>query len=238
MWGGPWPGGPWQEAQKWARIYVRVWVYLKCVYICLCVYLYCLLLLFYSLNRFHLFCDPMDYSPPGSSVHRIIPVRILECITISFFRGFSLLRDWTCVSCIGRQILYHWATKGSPVYLYTCVHVCCMFCVWNIVAQWGIGLNAKCPKKAGSPGSVFIFFFSLKASIGLGKQGNELRKSGSRAGWDPLLPMDIAAPGQTQQVCQRVHPGMLPKNSHLLGSRNVRERFLGTFSLHMREGVL
>lgn len=52
------------------------------------------------------------------------------------------------------------------------------------MAQWGVGLNAKCPKKAGSPGTVFIFFF-LKASIGLGKQGDELRKSGSRAGWDP-----------------------------------------------------
>ena len=106
------------------------------------------------------------------------------------------------------------------------------------MAQWGVGLNAKCPKKAGSPGSVFIFFFYIKARICLGKQGDELRKGGSRSGWDPLLPMDIAAPGQTQRVCQRVHPGMLPKNSHLLGSRNVRERFPGTFSLHMREGVL
>lgn len=86
--------------------------------------------------------------------------------------------------------------------------------------------------------AVCSFFFFLKASIGLGKQGDELRKSGSRAGWDPLLPMDIAAPGLTQRVCQRVHPGMLPKISHLLGSRNVRERLPGTFSLHMREGVL
>ena len=32
-------------------------------------------------------CDPMDSSPPGSSVHGIIQARILECIAISFSRG-------------------------------------------------------------------------------------------------------------------------------------------------------
>ena len=31
-------------------------------------------------------CDPMDYSPPGSSVHRISPARILEWVAISFSR--------------------------------------------------------------------------------------------------------------------------------------------------------
>ena len=35
-----------------------------------------------------------------------------------------------------------------------------------------------------------------------------------------------------------VHPGVSPKNSPLLGSRNVQERLPGTFSLHVREGVL
>ena len=29
-------------------------------------------------------CDPMDFSPPGSSVHRIILARILEWVAISF----------------------------------------------------------------------------------------------------------------------------------------------------------
>ena len=32
-------------------------------------------------------CDPMDYSLPGSSVHRIFQARILEWVTISFSRG-------------------------------------------------------------------------------------------------------------------------------------------------------
>ena len=29
-------------------------------------------------------CDPVDCSPPGSSVHGILQARILECVAISF----------------------------------------------------------------------------------------------------------------------------------------------------------
>ena len=49
------------------------------------------------------FCDPVDCSPPGSSVHGISQARILEWITTSFSRGSSQPRDWTWVSCIGRR---------------------------------------------------------------------------------------------------------------------------------------
>ena len=52
-------------------------------------------------------CNPMNYSPPGSSVHGILQARILEWFAISSSRGSLRLRDQTCVSCIGRQILYH-----------------------------------------------------------------------------------------------------------------------------------
>ena len=33
-------------------------------------------------------CDPVDCSPPGSSVHGISQARILEWVAISFSRGF------------------------------------------------------------------------------------------------------------------------------------------------------
>ena len=46
------------------------------------------------------FCDPMDFSPPGSSIYGIFQARILEWAAISSHRGSSQLRDWTCVSCI------------------------------------------------------------------------------------------------------------------------------------------
>ena len=55
-------------------------------------------------------CDSKDCSPPGSSVHEIFQARILEWVSISFSRGSSQAWDRTCVSCTGRQILYHWAT--------------------------------------------------------------------------------------------------------------------------------
>ena len=32
-------------------------------------------------------CDPMDCSPPGSSLHGILQARILEWVAISFFTG-------------------------------------------------------------------------------------------------------------------------------------------------------
>ena len=34
-------------------------------------------------------CNPMDCSPPGSSVHGILQTRILEWVAISFSRGSS-----------------------------------------------------------------------------------------------------------------------------------------------------
>ena len=38
-------------------------------------------------------CDPVDCSPPGSSIHGILQARILEWAAISFSRGSSLSRD-------------------------------------------------------------------------------------------------------------------------------------------------
>ena len=47
-------------------------------------------------------------------VHRILQVRIPEWVAISFYRGSSRPRDLphpvSCISCIGRWILYHCTT--------------------------------------------------------------------------------------------------------------------------------
>ena len=61
--------------------------------------------------------NPRDCSPPGSSVHGVSQASRPEWVTISFSRGSSRPRDWTCVSCIsctGRQILYREHHLGSP----------------------------------------------------------------------------------------------------------------------------
>ena len=68
-------------------------------------------------SRVWLFCDPMDCSPPGSSILEILQARILEWVAISSFRRSSRPKDWTHVSyitCIGRQVLCHWCHLGSP----------------------------------------------------------------------------------------------------------------------------
>ena len=48
--------------------------------------------------------DPMDGSPPGSSVHGILQARILEWVAIPFSRGLSPPRDRTQVSHIAGRL--------------------------------------------------------------------------------------------------------------------------------------
>ena len=60
-------------------------------------------------------CDPMNYSLPGSSVHGIPQVRILEWVAMPSSRGSSRPTDQThvsYVSCIGRQVLLLLALPG------------------------------------------------------------------------------------------------------------------------------
>ena len=61
--------------------------------------------------------DPMDCSPPGSSVHGIFQATVLEWVAISFSRGSSWLRDQTWVSHIVGRRFTIWAIREAP-YLY------------------------------------------------------------------------------------------------------------------------
>ena len=75
---------------------------MRCVGVCVC-----------ALSRVQLF---VTCSPLGSSIHGIFQVRILEQAAISYSRGSSRPRDgiWvSCTSCIGRQIVYHCATRKA-----------------------------------------------------------------------------------------------------------------------------
>ena len=61
-------------------------------------------------------CDPMDYSPPGSSVHGTFQSRILEWVAISSSRGSSRPKDQTSISYISRfRFIYHCATWEAPI---------------------------------------------------------------------------------------------------------------------------
>ena len=98
-----------------------LWEYIIVVCVCVCV---CECVCAQSCLTL---CNPMDYSLPGSSVHGILQARMLEWVAISFVRVSSQPSNWTLVSCVGRQILYHWATwevlplKILYTYLYICI---------------------------------------------------------------------------------------------------------------------
>ena len=70
-----------------------------------------------SLQSCPILCDPMDYSLPGSSVHGILWVRILEWVAMTFSSRSSQPSDRTHVcyaSSLGRWVLYHENHLGSP----------------------------------------------------------------------------------------------------------------------------
>ena len=92
-----------KEINPTCYIYICVCVCV-CVYVCLCVCCAQVLQLCLTL------CDPMDCNLPGSSVHGILQVRILEWVVMFFSRGSSQCKDQTQVSyvyCTGRWVLYH-----------------------------------------------------------------------------------------------------------------------------------
>ena len=79
-------------------------------------------------SHVRLFYDPMDSSPPGSSVDGILQARILEWVAISFCRGSSWPRNQTGISlrlpcwqadslplCHLRNTKYNREEKESPL---------------------------------------------------------------------------------------------------------------------------
>ena len=95
-------------------LYIYIWgcIYLSIYSVCVSTKL---------LQSCQTVCDPLDWSPSGSSVHGILQARILEWVTMPSSRGSSWPRDWTrfsCISCIGRWVLYHKHHPGSPYIQY------------------------------------------------------------------------------------------------------------------------
>ena len=61
-----------------------------------------------------------DCSLAVYSVHGIFQARILVRVAISYFRGSSWPRDQIHISCIGRQILYHYCHLETQLYSISC----------------------------------------------------------------------------------------------------------------------
>ena len=67
-------------------------------------------------------CDPMDCSPPGSSLHGILQARILEWVAMPSSRGSSQPRDQIQVSCIAGRFFTIWTSREALL------SVCCCCC--------------------------------------------------------------------------------------------------------------
>ena len=63
--------------------------------------------------------QPVDCSPPGSSVHGILQARILEWVAISFPRGSSRPRDRTQVSHIAGRHFNLCTTREASIHFMT-----------------------------------------------------------------------------------------------------------------------
>ena len=96
-------------------------------------------------------CDPMDCSPPGSSVHGIFQARILELVGISYSRGLSWPRDgrspespalgggFFTTQPPGKPLLNCRVFKNiflcyiyTYIYMHMCVCVCVCVCSFQI----------------------------------------------------------------------------------------------------------
>ena len=63
-------------------------------------------------------CDPVDCSPPGSSVPGVLQARMLQWVAMPSSRGSSWLRDQTHISYIcyiGLLHLLYWQTISLPL---------------------------------------------------------------------------------------------------------------------------
>ena len=82
------------------------------------MYIYNWITLLYNWNNIQskqTLWDPMDCSPPDSSVHEILWARILEWVAIPFSRGYSWPRDQTQVSCNAGSFFTVWATREAQI---------------------------------------------------------------------------------------------------------------------------
>ena len=85
--------------------------------------------------------NPLDWSPPGSSVHGILQASILECIAMPSSRGSSWPRDRTQVSCIAGGFFTVWATRedNSPYkpqrHFYFLLKCCTFTYLWNLLLK-------------------------------------------------------------------------------------------------------
>ena len=114
-------------------------------------------------------CNPMDCSPPGSSVHGILQARILAWVAI--LQGIFLTQGSNPGLLHCRQILYHLSHQGSPLLLW-------LILIWDF--------SAPCPSSV--PGRHYSPTQHLVLLNPVGPSSPQLDGEGR---YDPLIGNDI-----------------------------------------------
>ena len=70
------------------------------------------------LSHVQLFCDPVDHSPPGSSVHRTSQARTLEWVCHFLLQGIFPIQGSKLHLQHWQGLLYHWATRETLLFTY------------------------------------------------------------------------------------------------------------------------
>ena len=110
------------------------------------------------------FCNPVDCSPPGSTVHGILRARILEWVAMPSSKGSSRPRDWT-------HIYLHWQTGSLPLAAPRKPLILSAFinCFMKMTSTADPG------RESAEPGS---------GVVGLGESGPQSQHGGQWGGWE------------------------------------------------------
>ena len=73
-------------------------------------------------------CDSVGLQPARLLCPWNFPERMLDWVAIAYSKGSSWPRDPTCISCIGRQIIYHWA-----IWVHVLSIRCSLSCLFYVI---------------------------------------------------------------------------------------------------------
>ena len=109
--------------------YIYICLYKTHICVCVCVHACAWCMLAKSLQLCPTLCDPMDCSPPGSSVHGIRQAGILGWVATPSSRGSSWSRDWTHIFYVSCRQACSLLLIPPGKRMCVCVCVCGCVCV-------------------------------------------------------------------------------------------------------------
>ena len=108
------------------QIYVHLWMQIY-IHMCICIYIHIYIYVYTcakSLQSCSILCNPMDCSPPDSSVHGVLQARVLECVAMLSSRGIASTQESNLylMSLALTGIFFTTSTTWEVQYKHTYIH--------------------------------------------------------------------------------------------------------------------